>query len=81
MAGLNAVGVAVVWDEAAIRKTLPPGIEPVKGMTAANRTAGSGIRPIAGQATKFELPVLISSRAVAGQRAAQLEVWTHGQEN
>jgi hypothetical protein len=33
IAGLNGVGVGVVWDEAAIRKALPPGIDPVKGMT------------------------------------------------
>jgi hypothetical protein len=33
VAGANGVGVGVVWDEAAIRKALPPGIEPVKGMT------------------------------------------------
>jgi hypothetical protein len=33
VAGGNGVGVAVVWDEAAIRKALPPGIEPAKGMT------------------------------------------------
>ncbi len=31
--GANGVGLAVVWDEAAIRKALPHGIEPVKGMT------------------------------------------------
>jgi hypothetical protein len=31
--GGNGVGVAVVWDEAAIRKALPPGVEPVKAMT------------------------------------------------
>jgi hypothetical protein len=33
VAGMNGVGLAVVWDEAAIRKALPPGIEPVKGIT------------------------------------------------
>jgi hypothetical protein len=33
IAGLKGVGVTVVWDEAAIRKALPPGIEPVKAMT------------------------------------------------
>lgn len=33
IAGANGVGVAVVWDEAAIRKALPHGIEPVKAMT------------------------------------------------
>jgi hypothetical protein len=33
MAGSNHVIVGVVWEEAAIRKALPPGIEPVKGMT------------------------------------------------
>jgi hypothetical protein len=33
LAGLNGVTLGVVWDEAAIRKALPPGIEPVKGMT------------------------------------------------
>src|SRR5215213_4440669 len=33
IAGGNGVSVAVVWDEAAIRKALPPGVEPVKGMT------------------------------------------------
>jgi hypothetical protein len=31
--GANGVGLAVVWDEAAVRKVLPHGIEPVKGMT------------------------------------------------
>ncbi len=31
--GLNAVTVNVIWDDAAIRKALPRGIEPVKGMT------------------------------------------------
>src|ERR1700684_4579357 len=31
--GGNGVVVSAVWDEAAIRKALPPGIEPVKGMT------------------------------------------------
>jgi hypothetical protein len=31
--GMTGVGVSVVWDEAAIRKALPPGIEPAKGMT------------------------------------------------
>jgi hypothetical protein len=33
LAGGNGVTVNIVWDEAAIRKALPPGIEPVKGMT------------------------------------------------
>jgi hypothetical protein len=33
MAGGNFVFVNVVWDEAAIRKALPPGIQPVSGMT------------------------------------------------
>jgi hypothetical protein len=33
MAGLNGVFLDIVWDEAAIRKALPPEIEPVKGMT------------------------------------------------
>jgi hypothetical protein len=33
VAGINGVSVAIVWDEAAIRKGLPPGVEPVKGMT------------------------------------------------
>ncbi len=32
-AGMSAVSVSVVWDEAAIQKALPPGIEPTKGMT------------------------------------------------
>jgi|tagenome__1003787_1003787.scaffolds.fasta_scaffold20704946_1 hypothetical protein len=32
-AGMNGVSVSVVWDEATIRKALPPGIEPAKGMT------------------------------------------------
>jgi hypothetical protein len=32
-AGMSVVSVSVVWDEAAIRKALPPGIEPAKGMT------------------------------------------------
>jgi hypothetical protein len=32
-AGMSVVSVSVVWNEAAIRKALPPGIEPVKGMT------------------------------------------------
>src|SRR5947209_467211 len=31
--GMTGVGISVVWDEAAIRKALPPGIEPAKGMT------------------------------------------------
>lgn len=31
--GGNGIGVAVVWDETAIRKALPPGVEPVKAMT------------------------------------------------
>ena len=30
---MSVVSVSVVWDEAAIRKALPPGIEPAKGMT------------------------------------------------
>jgi hypothetical protein len=33
IAGLNIVTVNVVWDDAAVRKALPRGIEPVKGMT------------------------------------------------
>jgi hypothetical protein len=33
IAGLNAVTVNVIWNDAAIRKALPPGIEPVKAMT------------------------------------------------
>jgi hypothetical protein len=33
MTGGHGVGIAVVWDEAAIRKALPHGIEPVKAMT------------------------------------------------
>ncbi len=33
MAGASGVGISVVWDEAAIRKALPPNIQPVKGMT------------------------------------------------
>ena len=33
MAGTNHVIIGVVWDEAAIRKGLPPGITPVKEMT------------------------------------------------
>jgi hypothetical protein len=33
MAVGNFVFVAVVWDDAAIRKALPPGIKPVSGMT------------------------------------------------
>jgi hypothetical protein len=32
-AGMSVVSVSVVWDEAAIRKALPPGIKPAKGMT------------------------------------------------
>jgi hypothetical protein len=32
IAGMHGIGLSVVWDEA-IRKALPPGIEPVKGMT------------------------------------------------
>ena len=32
-AGMNGISVSVVWDEATIRKALPPGIEPAKGMT------------------------------------------------
>jgi hypothetical protein len=33
IAGLNGVTVNVVWDDAAVKKALPPGIEPAKGMT------------------------------------------------
>ena len=33
MAGTNHVLIGVVWDEAAVRKVLPPGITPVKDMT------------------------------------------------
>jgi hypothetical protein len=33
LAGLNGVTLSVVWDEASIRKALPAGIEPAKGMT------------------------------------------------
>jgi hypothetical protein len=33
VAGMNGISIGTVWDEAAIRKALPPGIEPVKGMT------------------------------------------------
>jgi hypothetical protein len=33
MSGLNAVSLGIVWDEAAVRKALPPGIVPVKEMT------------------------------------------------
>jgi len=33
VAGANGIGVTVVWDAAAIRKALPPGIKPVEGMT------------------------------------------------
>ena len=33
VAGMNGVSIAVVWDEAAIRKSLPHGVEPVKAMT------------------------------------------------
>jgi hypothetical protein len=33
MAGGNFMIFSVVWDEAAIRKALPPGIKPVSGMT------------------------------------------------
>src|SRR5690242_18174068 len=33
IAGVNGVSIGVVWDEGAIRKALPPGVEPVKGMT------------------------------------------------
>jgi hypothetical protein len=33
IAGANFVSLGVVWDEAAIRKALPPGIAPVKEMT------------------------------------------------
>lgn len=32
-AGMSVVSLSVVWDEAAIRKALPPGIEPAKGIT------------------------------------------------
>jgi hypothetical protein len=35
MAGTNHVLIGVVWDEATIRKALPPGITPVKEMTGA----------------------------------------------
>ena len=35
IAGSNHVFVGVIWDEAAIRKALPPGITPVKEMTGA----------------------------------------------
>jgi len=35
IAGSNHVMVGVVWDEAAVRKALPPGITPVKEMTGA----------------------------------------------
>lgn len=35
IAGTNHVLVGVVWDEAAVRKALPPGITPVKEMTGA----------------------------------------------
>src|SRR4029453_18493529 len=35
IAGANHVFVGVIWDEAAIRKALPPGITPVKEMTGA----------------------------------------------
>jgi hypothetical protein len=33
LAGLSGVGISVVWDEAAVRKALPPGVQPAKGMT------------------------------------------------
>jgi hypothetical protein len=33
VAGASGVGISVVWDADAIRKALPPGIEPAKGMT------------------------------------------------
>jgi hypothetical protein len=33
IAGANGVSIGVVWDEGSIRKALPPGVEPVKGMT------------------------------------------------
>jgi hypothetical protein len=33
IAEMTGVTVNVVWDEAAIRKALPPGVEPAKGMT------------------------------------------------
>src|ERR1700760_3649594 len=33
IAGSSHVIVQVVWDEAAVRKALPPGIKPAKGMT------------------------------------------------
>jgi hypothetical protein len=35
IAGANHVFVGVIWEEAAIRKALPPGITPVKDMTGA----------------------------------------------
>jgi hypothetical protein len=35
IAGSNHVFVGVIWEEAAIRKALPPGITPVKEMTGA----------------------------------------------
>jgi len=35
MAGTNHVFIGVVWDEASVRKALPPGITPVKEMTGA----------------------------------------------
>jgi len=35
MAGSNHIMVGVVWNEAAVRKALPPGITPVKEMTGA----------------------------------------------
>lgn len=35
IAGTNHVLVGVIWDEAAVRKALPPGITPVKEMTGA----------------------------------------------
>ena len=35
IAGANHVFLGVIWDEAAIRKALPPGITPVKEMTGA----------------------------------------------
>lgn len=47
--GMTGVGVSVVWDEAAIRKALPSGIEPAKGMTGGiniySVQRGNGIAP------------------------------------
>lgn len=49
LTGMNGVGISVVWDEAAIRKALPPGIEPAKGMTGGiniySVRHGNGIAP------------------------------------